>query len=283
LTDRILILDLDETLLHSFVDDEDLVAIKRLQYFKDYPDLSRRAYYLDIDDVATPLGQGDNFRTWGITRPHLKEFLAFAFLYFRTVMVWTAGTRRYADSIVKEIFSGLPQPTLVYSRDECVISRDNHYTKPIAKIIEDEDLWDFMNLKNTLIIDDKDSNFIPNPENGIKIPAFSPKSYIDSLRSDDNAYAQIVEWLMEPNVINAFSVQHLDKSRIFDKIVMQPMWEKPEIKNQINERIKKLTRSNFDFPTISPAISPKYPAFVDENNDFGREVVINGITIPSIE
>ncbi|WP_082611197.1 HAD family hydrolase [Lysobacter sp. Root916] len=89
---HLLVLDLDETLLHA---------------------------------SATELDRTADFRACGYhiyRRPHLAEFIAYALARFE-VGVWTSSGRRYADAIVAELFPA-QSLSFVWARERCSITRD---------------------------------------------------------------------------------------------------------------------------------------------------------------
>lgn len=86
------------------------------------------------------------------TRPHLNEFLTFCSTYFKKVIIWSAGTRTYVDSVVEQIFRGIKPPDHIFNFDHCEVVRDDNgdlisYSKPLRK------LFDF-----GVIIDDSSSD-----------------------------------------------------------------------------------------------------------------------------
>lgn len=215
LTDKCIILDLDETLVYTQEDLSDLFQLKIL----DDPMLMRlrgQTYLLDIEDATTARGQGQLMTIWGTMRPHLKEFLSFCFHYFRFTAVWSAGTLKYVDAISDHIFRDLPSPAIIYSWPNCV-HMDNNLLKPIVNMIANEDkLRNYMTLANTFILDDRSTTFAMNLQNGILIPSWHPFPSISGLQMDDTALIKLMNWFIQPEVINASDVRLLDKFHIFD-------------------------------------------------------------------
>lgn len=223
LTNKCIVLDLDETLVHS---NENVSELNSLNIMRDPKllDLRGRTYELSMDDVVYKKGQGIKTEMWGITRPHVKDFLIFCFSYFKVVAVWSAGKKKYVEDIVDYLFRDIKRPHVVYSRDDCEKTTDNILIKPIEKMIKQELLTKYMSLENTFIIDDRTSVFeTPNPDNGIQIPAYAPDFNIRSLRTDDISLKQLMTWLLRPEVVNALDVRDLDKSGIFNaNVVIDP-------------------------------------------------------------
>ena len=209
LTNKCIILDLDETLVHSSEDYEDF---NKLGLFSD-PNLFniRRRFY------SFPLASYDQPSTiWGVTRPRLEEFIPFCYDYFAKVCVWSAGSPDYVDKIVKRIFPPGYEPHLIYHRNHCHYSRDGEIFKPLDKMIRDSKLDKIMKPENTFFVDDRSLAFIKNPSNGIVIPAYSPKSNIDELDQDDTCLDDLMTWLRRPEVMNSSDVRLLNKEGIFN-------------------------------------------------------------------
>ena len=109
LTQHAIILDIDETLVHTC---EDMNQFHSLRIFTDPKmiGLRRRSYVVTLDDVVERRGAGVKTQLWGVTRPHLEEFLIFCFSYYRVVAVWSAGKTKYVQAIVDHIFRDIPEP-----------------------------------------------------------------------------------------------------------------------------------------------------------------------------
>jgi TFIIF-interacting CTD phosphatase-like protein len=218
LTDKCIVLDMDETLIHSC---EDIGKLKELNILCDPAklDLKKRTYVLSLDDVVYKNGTGIKTDIWGIVRPHVKEFLISCFAYFKTVIVWSAGKRKYVEAIVDHLFKDIRRPHVIYTRDDCEIGNGNLLVKPLQKMIDNENgLSKYMSLKNTFIVDDRLSVFeYDNPDNGIQIPAYKPDFNEHSLRTDNIALKQLMIWLNRPEVMDCKDVRELDKSEIFQK------------------------------------------------------------------
>lgn len=251
-TDLDLVLDIDETLVHTF---ETLQLLYDLRIMDDpqYVGLRRRIYTLDISDVGGPRGGGSVIQMWGIRRPHLREFLIFAFSYFKRVIIWSAGKYEYVHSIVKKIFRDLPQPDAIYTRDDCEIVGANH-TKPLLKI--------GLNLDSSIIVDDKTYTFIPNKDNGVLIPPFNPELpsgsvvSISKIQADDISLLQLKEWLIKnQNVLkNNKNIRQVVLSDIFNTPLNELITintPKRSLSNTNTYRYPEI-RSNFDYSSMIP-------------------------------
>src|SRR5437763_151797 len=88
-TNLIVILDIDESLAHTFTDTimDELKIPHGLQ-----------AYMLNI---LMDRNNGGSATMWGVKRPYLDTFLNFCFSYFKLLIVWSAGTYEYVHTIVQ--------------------------------------------------------------------------------------------------------------------------------------------------------------------------------------
>nr|QBK90362.1 MAG: ctd-like (NLI interacting factor-like) phosphatase [Pithovirus LCPAC103] len=216
ITNKAVVLDLDETLIHTT---DDMALLKTLGILTNpkLMALRRRIGVVHIDDVVSSRGSGIKSDLWFIKRPYLKEFLIFCFAYFRVVTVWSAGVNKYVKSIVKEIFKDIKPPVVIYTRDDTVENpSDGEYDKPLSKLISEvPGLSKYMSMNNTLILDDKATTFRANPNNGVLSPKYNPPFTISGIMEQDIALLQFREWLLKPAVISSEDVRTLDKRRIF--------------------------------------------------------------------
>lgn len=208
LTNKCIILDLDETLIHS---SEDHSEFSKLNIFSDikFLDVRKRMYSFSFD------GYNRQASIWGVSRPGLDDFIPFCFDYFAKVCVWSAGQNDYVTRIVNNIFPTGYEPHVVYARDNCHYSHDREIFKPIEKMIQQEKLENVMTLENTLFLDDRELAFIKNPGNGIIIPPYDPNPTLDGINFPDTRLDELREWLMKPEVMKSKDVRTLDKKSIF--------------------------------------------------------------------
>lgn len=207
-----IVLDLDETLVHT--QETDVKSISKMLMDPNYMALRHRIYILDLNDIGQRRGTGTAVRMWGVTRPHVEEFLAFCFAYFKRVIVWSAGMKEYVDEVVRFLFRDLPMPDVVYARDKCT-NIDGLLEKPLQKMIDSEPQLT-ITLTSTFALDDRKSTFERfNPFNGILIPRYEPGIDAKSMLEDETALVNLQEWLEKPEVIEASDVRSLNKSRIF--------------------------------------------------------------------
>lgn len=220
ITDKCVVLDLDQTVIAT---QDTVSSLINLGIMSDpnLISLRNRTYHITIDDLEKP-GVGTKCEFWGITRPHLHEFLLFSFSYFKIVAVWSAGKRQYVEAIVDYIFKDLPAPHIVFTHDDVTIGPRGagDIIKPLSKMIESNPvLRRNMSLQNTLAIDDNVMTFRNNPNNGVLIPAYEPALNINAFGRDDPTLLQLKYWLLQPEVVNARDVTVLDKSKIFSTSV----------------------------------------------------------------
>lgn len=157
-----IVLDLDETLIHSMSTQE---------YNETTKNQKKRIDNLDISDM-------DDYYTV-IERPGLQEFLDILFKHFN-VSVWTAASKDYASFIVENILlkkrgKGKPKRQLewLFFSYHCKISKKE------KKSIKDLSvLWDVYNIEsftdlNTIILDDNTEVYDTQPNNCIYMDQFS--------------------------------------------------------------------------------------------------------------
>jgi len=176
---RLLILDLDETLIHTEVFHD-----------ADYMDKSACDFTFTIDDSYY----------YTRKRPFLNEFMDYAFSNFR-VAIWTAAGRDYASIILKEcniLESGL---VFFWSREKCTMkynyeTSERYGVKNLAKVKQSFGY----NLKDVLIVDDIYETAENNYGNLIKVKPFQYQnndtellklmSYIETIK-DEPDYRRI--------------------------------------------------------------------------------------------
>lgn len=214
ITDKCVVLDLDQTLIAT---QDGISSLKELRILSDPQliSLRNRTYHITIEDLERP-GIGTKYDFWGVTRPHIHEFLIFCFSYFKIVAVWSAGKRPYVEAIVDHIFKDIRPPHVVFTHDDILRGPDSHVVKPLTKMIESNAvLRRNMSLQNTLAIDDNSMTFYLNQDNGVLIPAYDPSLNVNALARDDPTLLQLKYWLLQPEVVSSRDVTLLDKSTIF--------------------------------------------------------------------
>ena len=219
LTNKCIILDLDETLVHSH-GEGNINLLKELEIFSDpkHYDLRERSYKITMEDVVHKKGTGDKTEMWGILRPHVRDFLIFCFNYFKVVIVWSAGRKKYVHTIVDSLFKDIKRPHVIFTYDDLERLPNNTLIKPLNKLIQTVPGLDkHMSLENSFILDDRLSVFQePNLNNGIEMPAYKPSFNLDSLRKEDDNLQKLMNWLNTEEVINSKDVRKLNKKNIFE-------------------------------------------------------------------
>lgn len=156
--DRLLILDMDETLLHT-------------ETSRDKEYLPEGSY-----DFKFPLssdGWADD-TTWFFTikRPFLDEFMKYAFDNFK-VAIWTAGSSDYATEAIKGCGIDTNKLEFFWTRERCTMKYDyesgqNYGVKNLDKVHKSLG-WD---LDKVLIVDDVSKTAMNNYGNLIYIKEF---------------------------------------------------------------------------------------------------------------
>ena len=167
--------------------------------------LLRYHLILDIDETLIHSALGDE-KTSIYLRPNLKFFLNYCYKHFN-VGYWTLGTKKYCLHILHKIltkdqFERTKASSVIISRcDEGnkyedvlrshtfeVKKLDNHFTKPLQYLFDHPVYGHLFKKQNTLLIDNNPIVTAVNPHNSILIPSF----YNDS---SDNFLLMIIKWL----------------------------------------------------------------------------------------
>lgn len=203
---KTLVLDIDETMVHTMEDIEDLKEFRNSQYLP----LRKRIYDFWIDDP-----ENGKEHVWGITRPHLWEFLSFANDYFGpdNIYVWSSGNKPYVHAICDFIWQDFNLPRDILTADNCWTHKvTGEYGKPL-KILYD--MHSHLAPESTIIIDDLKKNLKHNKDNGILIPQYKPEAKPRDMNQDDGALLDVVEFFSSPRVKNTNDIRVIDKTRIF--------------------------------------------------------------------
>jgi RNA polymerase II subunit A small phosphatase-like protein len=175
--DKLLILDIDECLIHS---------VHKTQVSEMSFD-----FYKNSFDVL-----GGMYRT--MKRPHLDEFLDFAYGNFN-VAVWTAAGADYASEVLEKIGININSLKFFYSEKNCTPKYEygdgwgmGHmvYQKKISKLSKRG--WD---MEKVLMLDDK-PEYIDSYGNVIKVDPFygdtsdsellKVMKYLDLIKNEEN-------------------------------------------------------------------------------------------------
>jgi len=188
-----IVLDIDENIVHTFEDNTSPV-LSQLFELPDEMELRKRIYIIQFE-------KGEWM--WGIQRNYLQTFLDYCEKRFKRIIVWTAGTKEYAERVTNVIFSGRKAPYKVYSREDCVVYGKS-YIKPLSKITDSE-----VTLENTIFLDDNKFYMQKNVGNAIITPAFSPEASLQGLKVCDIALLQVISWAGRSEVLAASDIRHV--------------------------------------------------------------------------
>lgn len=183
---HLLILDLDETLVHATDS-----ALPRPADFEIPP----YAIYL---------------------RPGVEAFLAWALAQFR-VAVWTSSSPKYAEIVANLLFPDISKLEFVWARDKCTPRRDFERdiwwdTKPLHKVKRRG-----YDLRRVLVVDDNPEKYARSYGN---LVAVAP--YLGNTEDDELNYLQryLGELILQPNVRAIEKrawrrrLEHLDRERL---------------------------------------------------------------------
>lgn len=173
--DKLLILDIDETLVHTEkFPAQDYFEVKTFDF--NFPSSDGVSYYFCLK------------------RPHLDEFLEWAFQNFK-VGVWTAAGDVYAKYILDNIGVDVSKLEFFYTKDKCTLKYDyelnQHYgVKNLNKL---KKKW---NLNKVLVVDDIAATAEQNYGNLIHIKQFfndrkdcellKLKNYLEKIKNAEN-------------------------------------------------------------------------------------------------
>lgn len=198
-----LVLDIDETLVHTYVDGEALP-----DNLRDAPEIKANYY-----EVVTKEG-----RYWGIKRPYLCEFLDFAQEHFAEVAFWSAGKETYVNEVVRAMNCS-KAPTFVLNYDHCdqvhdeytsregVVSYTQRLWKPLELVF---DAYPQFNRYNTWVLDDRRDYAAENLLNWLEIPPFRP-SLKKLMAVDDDYLWRLMQWFQRPEVKHSRNVLEVNK------------------------------------------------------------------------
>lgn len=163
-----LVLDLDGTLVHSVP----IGCIFGLAPGEEHPETP--TFKLRLSDGY--------YLVFG--RPYIRHFLRFCFEKFKTVSVWTAGTRSYAEQVVEQLFE--KQPRLLWTRKDCM-QKDGCQIKPLEQMA----FALGTEVANVRVLDDTMITFCLNRHQGLAIKRWS---YLDT--EDKHLLTLMVAWEM---------------------------------------------------------------------------------------
>lgn len=166
LTNLALVLDLDETLVHTF---DPQYKLADGTYDRLNPEYRKLPNYYSIKC-------DDGSLVEGLVRPYAKEFLETAFNLTYPLFVFTAGSASYAEEICNILFP-VRKPTKIYNRDHC---HDGSKLKKPVLLIHKE-FPDMITDGRILIVDDRqDVYYAIDQRTLFKIPPWRGKDMNDN-------------------------------------------------------------------------------------------------------
>lgn len=213
---KYLVLDLDETLIHTYMGlDNKFDAI-----FHEDPSLFSELYNTDqIYQIKfRKLDFFDDSNCWTLKRPHTDDFLLYCNDNFEKVIIWSAGDAGYVNEIVDFLYQNIERPYMVMTRDdiEAVLPKNKkNISKPLTRVFSK---CHNSNLTNTLLIDNLTSNYEDcNRHNGITIPTFTPtiEDVKNGMFKEDGCLLDLKYWFDNGEFIYQKDVRYLDKKPIF--------------------------------------------------------------------
>ncbi len=145
---------------------------------------------LDLDETLVhtlekPLSRPADLQVCGFhvyLRPHLREFLV-AMQEVFDLAVWSAGSSDYVEPTVEKLFAGLNAPLFVWSSRRCTRRFDHevhdvYYIKDLRKVKKKG-----FDLRRVLIVEDLERNCERNFGNAVYVRAFEGCSEDSELKS----------------------------------------------------------------------------------------------------
>ena len=206
---QFIVLDLDETLIHSFEDKFSVFEDLRLRGIEH---LETRVYMIDFI-----LG-GERLKRWGVVRPDVDHFIDYCFERFDKVIVWSAASYPYVHHICDVVFQNR-KPHAILTQDDCQNVGGYITNKPLDVLYN---RFDEINETNTYIVDDNDSVTKLNDRNAIQVPGYTvnvretdrEEETIRKIIDDsDKALSDLVRWF-DRDTSRHSNVQNIPKPKM---------------------------------------------------------------------
>jgi len=201
-----IILDIDNTLIYS----RNGSGYKKLNIYenpKNY-DVQTRIFKLKVSNESM----------WSIKRPSIDKFFEYCFDNFSKVIIWTAGTKLYAQAVVEHLFRDHEKPYYILSRDDCEINKEDDpgiLQKPISKITDNIDST--VNISNSFIVDDRNLVFeYCNPENGIIIPYYAPEINRNDIMKHEDSFDRLINFFESSKFRRCYDVRDCNLKNILN-------------------------------------------------------------------
>lgn len=194
---KVVVLDMDETLISSCVEKVDRYW-KKLDPWNMHPSSRCRLHKI--------LGQSPYFF---YERPHLHSFLEELDRVYDHVVIYSAGSKDYVNEVIKSIFVGHNQPSLILTSDDCVKHEGGGgYRKCLNLVIRrlkqssliddrhrDEDV-------DIVLIDDRYDNFSGDESRGIHVKSFDIKFNKNNIDIEDDVLRLLVLNMKKYNTLS---------------------------------------------------------------------------------
>ena len=238
---KILILDLDETLVHS--------SFQPLG-------LDHNNKIIEPDIFLKILFDNKYYNLYVLTRPYINEFLKEMNKLF-IIYIFTASIKEYANPLLNEIDKN-HIITKRFFRDSCTVTKDGKYIKNLNNLN--------FNLKDVILLDNNPISYSFNKTNGIPIKSWHNDkndkelikiahflNFISSV--DDVRY--FIPKVVENNEINYYKI---------NKIITQQINTNNNQENSNNfKKIKIIRKSNCNFNKSVSSVTPHRK--INFNND----------------
>jgi Dullard-like phosphatase family protein len=169
---KLLVLDMDETLLHSVFDEEEVL-----------PSAPDANVFLPEDEISIPV-------FW---RPGVQDFLKKVSSEYE-VLVWTAGTRGYAEPVLNRLDPNGYITTRLY-RDSCTEQDDGSFLKDLSTLNRP--------LSEVIIVDNNPDSFALHPDNGIQCVDF----YFDACDTELKKIVHFLDLIKDAKDVRTFVPQ----------------------------------------------------------------------------
>jgi RNA polymerase II subunit A small phosphatase-like protein len=169
---KLLVLDMDETLLHTVFDEEEVL-----------PSAPDAKVFLPNDKITIPV----------FLRPGVQDFLKKVSSEYE-VLVWTAGTRCYAEPVLNRLDPNGYITTRLY-RDSCTEQEDGSYVKDLSLLNRP--------LSEVIIVDNNPDSFAFHPDNGIQCSDF----YFDKCDTDLKKIYRFLDLIKDAKDVRSFVPQ----------------------------------------------------------------------------
>lgn len=181
---EVIVWDLDETLCHSFFEDNK------------QSEKNNRFYKFKLKAIKDDT-KYDN--VWGIERKYAREVIKKFHIGGFMQIVWSAGEYHYVHALVNILFHSIGvKPFAILTRNDC----DDIYNiveEEATKVKNMTKLWDmFPNIvtpRNTIMIDDRLDVCMYNANNHIEVPAWKPK--MNNLYEEDTVLVKVYNHIIK--------------------------------------------------------------------------------------